>query len=43
MKAAYIETTGPAENVVKYGDLPVPEGAPPLLAMLRMPTREYIA
>jgi len=28
MKAAYIETTGPAENVVKYGDLPVPEPKP---------------
>jgi NADPH:quinone reductase len=25
MKAAYIEATGPAENVVKYGDLPIPE------------------
>lgn len=28
MKAAYIEATGPAENVVKYGDLPVPEPKP---------------
>lgn len=25
MKAAYIEATGPAENVVKYGDIPAPE------------------
>lgn len=25
MKAAYIETTGPAENVVQYGEIPTPE------------------
>ena len=28
MKAAYIETTGPAESVVKYGEIPTPEPRP---------------
>jgi len=28
MKAAYIEATGPAENVVKFGDIPTPEPKP---------------
>lgn len=47
---AYLENSK-ARNTPLYqrlgfeitGDLPVPEGAPPLLAMLRMPTREYTA